>query len=177
VDGAPVYLSVGTVRRPHGVRGELLVGLETDRPGAVFRVGRVLTVGDAVGRPLGRQLTVQRARPQQDSMILQVQELASRTQEVEDLRGHTLLIPVAEAAPGDEEEVPYHRLIGLAVVVEGSRIGTVAEVVETAGPELLSVRRTGRKPLLVPFVKEMVRRIDLEGGEIELDPPPGLLEL
>lgn len=175
--GEPAFLVVATIRRPHGVRGELALTLETDHPGRVFKAGRVLRVGDARGRPTGRELTIVRARPVTDGMLLQAAELPSRDAEVEALRGHTLLIPAAEAAPPAEDEIFYHQLVGSAVLVAGERIGTVKELLETGGAQLLVVRREGAKELLVPFVKEMVRRIDARRREVEIDPPEGLLDL
>jgi 16S rRNA processing protein RimM len=175
--GEPDYLVVGTVRKPHGVRGEVQVQVETDRPDAVFRKGRALLLGDAQGHPLGRSVTVERARPFKGGFLLQASEYASRTQEVEDLRGRTLLIPASEAAPLDEGEVFYHDLVGLSVRVEEERIGTVREVIETAGADLLVVRRPRAKDLLVPFIKDVVREVDLEARELRIDPPEGLLDL
>lgn len=170
-------LVVATIRRPHGVRGELSLTLETDRPGAVFRSGRALQLGDARGRPLGRWLTITRVRPIKDGMLLQAAEIEGLTPEVEALRGHTLLIPREEAAPPSEDEFPYHDLVGSQVVVRGERVGIVREVLETNGAELLVVRRPGGRELLVPFVKEMIRGVDVARREVDLDPPEGLLEL
>ena len=59
---AEEYLIVGTVQKPHGIKGELFVRLETDRPDAVFSAGRALLLGDGQGRPLEETLTIERAR-------------------------------------------------------------------------------------------------------------------
>ncbi|HET8654272.1 MAG TPA: ribosome maturation factor RimM [Longimicrobiaceae bacterium] len=171
------YLSVGTIRRPHGVRGELAVGLETDRPRSVFRTGRVLLLGDAGGRPTGGTLTVEKVRSQKDGLLLKAAEFAGRTPELEALRGRTLLIPAAEAAPVAAGEVHYRDLVGMAVWVGGERLGTVRSVVETAAGELLAVERPGRAELLLPFVEAWVRRTDPRAGVLEIEPPEGLLEL
>jgi ribosomal 30S subunit maturation factor RimM len=39
------------------------------------------------------------------------------------------------------------------------------------------VAREGRKELLVPFVREMIRRVDPAEGVVEVELPEGLLEL
>lgn len=170
------FLVVATVRRPHGVRGELYVALETDRPKSVFRVGRVLWIGDAEGRPLGGKLTVERARPMKDGMLLKLGELTSLTPEVEGLRGSSLLIPAAEAAPAQGDEVHYRDLRGMEVHHDGARVGVVEGVMETLGAELLVIRRSSGAELLLPFVKEWVQ-VDRSARRIEIDPPAGLLEL
>lgn len=171
------FLVVGTVRRPHGIRGELVVGLETDRPRAVFRPGRALLLGDGAGRPVGGALTVEKARPFKDGLLLKVVEHTGRSAELEALRGRSLLIPVTEAAPAGDDEVHYRDLVGMTMTVEGQPIGRVRRVAETPAGELLEVERPGRRDLLVPFVKEWVRAIDREGATLDLVPPEGLLEL
>lgn len=174
--GGTSYLVVGTVRKPHGVKGELQVTLDTDRPRQVFRVGRALALGDRSGKPIGRSVVVERTRPFKDGLLVQVEGCADRTA-ADELRERTFLIAVADAAPAGEDEVPYHLLVGSAVVVDGERVGTVREILEIGGGELLVISRTHGKELLVPFVKEMVRGVDRERREVVIDPPEGLLEL
>jgi 16S rRNA processing protein RimM len=176
--GAEVgYLSVATIRKPHGVRGELAIALETDRPRAVFRPGRVLELGDASGRPVGARITIERARPVNDGMILKATEFDGRTPELEALRGRTLLIPSDEAAPAADDEVHYRDLVGLRVESGTEEVGVVREVLDTAAGEMLAVRRTGRPDLLIPFVKDWLREIDRASGVLRLELPHGLLEL
>jgi 16S rRNA processing protein RimM len=171
------YLVVATVRRPHGIRGEIFVALETDRPKAVFRSGRVLWLGDAEGRPVGGTLTVERARPQKDGMLLKLVEHGDRSAALDELRGRSLLIPAAEAAPAAAEEIHYRDLRGMEVFHAEERVGTVRGVMETPGGELLVVQRPRSSDLLIPFVKEVVRDIDRPARRIRIEPPEGLLEL
>lgn len=174
----PGYLIVGTVQKPHGIKGELFVRLETDRPGAVFTAGRVLALGDAEGRPSGEALTVQRARAFKGGMLVKAAEHAARSPEMDALRGRTLLIPRDQAAPPGEDEVFYHDLLGMRVVTEAEgEVGVVEEVYEAPAGPMLSVRREGRKELLIPFVRETIRRADPAEKVLELDLPAGLLEL
>ena len=48
--------------------------------------------------------------------------------------------------------------------------------VEHHGQDLLVLRRTAGDDALVPFVSAIVTDVDVPGGRIVLDPPPGLLE-
>jgi 16S rRNA processing protein RimM len=174
--GGPEYLVVGTVRKPHGVQGELQVALDTDRPAQVFRPGRSLALGDASGRPSGRTVTVSRTRPFKEGLLVLLAESTDRNA-ADTLRGATFLIPLEESAPAGDDEVPVHRLVGSTVLVGDERIGTVREILDTAGAELLVIGRPNAPDALVPFVKEMVVRIDAERQEVVIDPPEGLLEL
>jgi 16S rRNA processing protein RimM len=175
-EGTPSLLIVGWIQKPHGIRGELFVKLATDRPEALFAPGSVLRLGDAEGRPDGGTVTVERTRPFKHGLLLKPAGHGGRTPELEALRGRTVLVAVEDAPPA-EDEVFYHDLVGLRVEVEGQAVGTVREVYEMPAGILLGVQRPGAKELLVPFVREMVRRVDVDAGVLEMDVPPGLLEL
>lgn len=177
-DGQAEYLIVGTVQKPHGIKGELFIRLETDRPDAVYAPGRVLALGDAKGRRSDDVLTIERARAFKGGMLVKVAEHAGRSPEIEALRGRTLLIPRSEAAAPADDEVFYHDLLGMKVVTAAEgEIGVVAEVYDAPAGPLLSVTRAGGKELLIPFVRETVRRLDAGEKVLELEVPQGLLDL
>lgn len=70
----------------------------------------------------------------------------------------------------------YHwQLLGCRCRAGSEDLGTVVEVVEDGGGLLLICESEGRK-VPVPFVAEFLREVDVAGGRIELDLPPGLLE-
>jgi 16S rRNA processing protein RimM len=170
-------LIVGTIRKPHGIRGELVVELETDRPDAVFVPGRSLRLGDAQGRPSDGVLTVERARPFKGGLLVRTAEHQRLDEAVQALRGRTLLLASSEVSPLDEDEVFLHDLVGLTAVAEGQKVGVVVDVTSLPSGLLLVVRRKGKSDLYIPFVRQIVSHVDLERQVVELDPPPGLLEL
>lgn len=175
--GATRFLVVGTVRRPHGIRGEVSVSVDTDRPSTVYRAGRVLHVGDAEGRPGAQRLTLEKVRPFKGGMLVKFREIETLDAQVESLRGATLLLPAEEAPPLAEGEVYYHQLVGVRVLAGGREVGSIRAVLELPGSITLAVTRPGARELLIPFVREWIRRLDVAAGELELDPPEGLLEL
>ena len=176
-DAGGGYLIVGAVLKPHGIKGELFVRVETDRPGEVFAPGRVLLLGDDAGRPLGGHITVERARPFKGGLLVKVAEHGTRTEAVDALRGKHLLLAESDVPPLADDEVFYHQLVGLRVVSDEGEVGTVREIYETPSGVMLGVKRPGARELLFPFVREMIRRIDVAEGVMEVDAPPGLLEL
>jgi 16S rRNA processing protein RimM len=64
--------------------------------------------------------------------------------------------------------------------VSGELVGTVTGVLHT-GQDLLAVTPapgTSRQAeVLVPFVAAIAVEVDLAGGRLVIDPPPGLLDL
>jgi len=175
--GEDGFLVVGTIQKPHGIKGELYVRLETDHPAAVFAAGRVLRLGDPQGRLAEGAITIERARPFKGGMLVKTAEHTGRDERLDLLRGASLLIPAGEAEPLDEDEAFVHQLLGLRVVSGGETLGTVGEVYEAPAGWYLGVRREGKKEMLVPFVGELVRRVDTAGGVVEVELPAGLAEL
>lgn len=173
----PEFLVAGTVRKPHGIRGELLVAVATDRPESVFVEGRRLHLGDAEGRTRGGVLTIARARPHRRDYLIVTREHAGRTEALEALRGTALLLAREEAEDPEPGAFFYHELTGLRVVAGDEDVGVVRHVHDPGTGEMLEVERRGRKTLLIPLVQAIVRRVDVETGVLEIEPPPGLLEL
>jgi 16S rRNA processing protein RimM len=169
-------LIVARIRRPHGVTGEVLVAVETDRPRHVFRKGRVLYLGGQQGQPIGSSIVLERMRPTAGGAILRLEGVSTR-EAAEGLRGHVLLIPSDEAAPADADEVRYQDLIGLTALEDGIEIGRVEDILEIEPSPLLVLKSSAGKEILVPFVKEIVQEIDLPTRVVRMKLPEGLLEL
>jgi 16S rRNA processing protein RimM len=94
----------------------------------------------------------------------------------EALRGLELSIPAAEVPALAEGRYYLHDLVGCAVeTMAGERVGEVVAV-ERGVTTLLVVRR-GTVDVLVPFVEEICREIDVVRRRIRVDPPDGLLDL
>jgi 16S rRNA processing protein RimM len=78
----------------------------------------------------------------------------------------------------DPDEFYDHELEGLTVrTVAGQEVGTGAEVLHTAGGELLSVRTPEGREILVPFVSAIVTAVSRADSLIQIDPPEGLLDV
>jgi 16S rRNA processing protein RimM len=167
---------VGRIRRPHGVRGELLIEPITDEPDAVYASGRRFFAGDLEGDlPDEPTLTVESVRPFKSGLLVTFEEIADRT-EAERWYDRYLFIPESEVSPPEEGEVYVHELPGMTVeLASGERIGTVSDVFEVPQGLLLDVKRE-RGTVLVPFADDIVIEVDRERRIVRIDPPEGLLE-
>ncbi len=165
---------VGRIGRPHGIRGEVTVEVRTDAPELRFAPGSVLVTDPVRPEPV----VVAAVRWHSGRLLLCPEGSHDRTG-AESFRGLVLYAEVPDdEVPEDPEEFFDHQLRGLTVVdVSGAEIGVVDDVVHLPGQDLLSVRREGGREVLVPFVAEIVPTIDVAGGRVVIDPPPGLLNL
>ncbi|MCG5219063.1 ribosome maturation factor RimM [Streptosporangium sp. KLBMP 9127] len=166
-----MQLVVGRIGRPHGVRGEVSVDVRTDDPALHYAQGSSL----ATEPPARGPLRIESVRAHTGSLLIRFEGVADRTA-AEALRG-TLLVVESDAAPPieDPDEFYDHQLIGLTVVtVGGEQVGQVTDVLHH-GQDLLVVRR-GTGDVYVPFVRALVPEVDVEGGRLVVDAPPGLLD-
>ncbi|MHB1613154.1 MAG: ribosome maturation factor RimM [Actinomycetes bacterium] len=166
-------VEVGRVGRPHGIHGEVSVTVSTDEPARRFADGTAL----ATNPPLPGGLTVQSTRWHSGRLLVQFAGVTDRGG-AERLRGTTLVVEAdLGESPEDPEEYYDHQLVGLAVrTTGGQRIGHVAEVLHLPGQDVLAVRREDGREVLVPFVTDLVPEVDTLGGELVVDPRPGLLD-
>ena len=150
-------LEVGRITKPHGLRGEVVVNLITDRverldPGAVLASER----GD---------LVVRAARRHHDRWIVAFEGRSTREQ-ADELRGLTLR---AEAVD-DPDELWVHDMVGAAVVtVAGDAVGRCVGVIANPAADLIELEGGALVPVV--FV------VDHTAARITIDPPDGLFEL
>jgi 16S rRNA processing protein RimM len=167
-----MQVTVGRIGRPHGIRGDVVVGVRTDEPELRFAVGSRLDTDRADVGPL----TVAAVRWQSGELIVRFRGIRDRTSAGE-LRGTWLSVDSGTLAPtGDPDEFRDHDLVGLCVrTIDGAEVGVVEDVLHH-GQDTLIVRAASRE-ILVPFVKAIVTSVDVEAGVLVIDPPPGLLDL
>ena len=173
---------VGRIRRAHGIKGELVVALETDAPDAIFAPGARVFVGTADGdlapdTTTGQlvELVVNAARPFQDGLLVFFNGIADRT-EAEKWRRRTLLVPVSELEPPADGELWAHELPGMRVVdPQGTVIGDVHGYYALPQGLVLEIE-TPRGRRDVPFNEAFVQAFDRDARVITLDAPGGLLE-
>jgi 16S rRNA processing protein RimM len=161
-DAERPFLEVGQIARPHGLRGQVVVELWTNR------VER-MTPGAKLLGPAG-ELEVIRASPQgsvggQARWLVQFRGMTARDQ-AEALRGAVL-----RAAPLEDADALWvHELIGSEVVdLDGSSIGVVEAVQANPASDLLVL--TGGRLIPLGFIT------DRQPGRLIADLPAGLLEL
>jgi len=117
---------------------------------------------------------VESARAYRDRLVLKLAGVDDANSAAE-LRG-TEVVAAAEDVPRLPEDVYWvESLVGARVVDETlGDIGTVADVIEAGGGDLLLVKDGDGVETLVPLVKEFVTAIDEASGTIRLALPEGL---
>ena len=153
-------MSAGRIGRPHGVDGSFYL----ERPLRALELGSTVTVGDTARR-------VERSAGTPARPLVSLSGVEDRDA-AEALRGADVLIE-EEEAPLDPDEWLADDLVGCHV----DGLGEVVRVVPAPSCDLLVV---GDSEILVPFVRDAVRNVDLATRRIEvdldflaIDSPPG----
>jgi 16S rRNA processing protein RimM len=169
---------VARIGKPHGIRGEVTVEVFTDSPETRFAEGTDFRVEPVKSTPSFASLTVEKARWNKKILLLKFYEVSDRNT-AESFRNAELYAPMVTSPEGQEAWYAAD-LIGLAVYENDTKTSPIGEVEDlvTAGPQdLLEVRLSDGRRILVPFVEEIVPMINEEEGIVVITPPPGLLEL
>ncbi|HKJ27812.1 MAG TPA: ribosome maturation factor RimM [Anaerolineales bacterium] len=166
----PAFLLVGILRRPHGVRGEMIMSVMTDFPERL-KPGITLYLG------LDRTpLTIRSLRHHNRGQIIAFEGLNSR-EEVGNYRNHELFVRADDRPPLPEGEHYLHEILGLTVVTDqGETLGTVTDLIETGANGVFVVRPDSGKDILIPDIEDVILKIDLEGKQILVHVIEGLIE-
>jgi 16S rRNA processing protein RimM len=164
---------VGHIARAHGIRGQVIVNLETDFPEGRFTVGAELFVNrDGAVTPM----VITTARFQHDRPVIGLEGIHDMN-DATALAGVELRVPVEWLAPLPDGAFYHHDLIGCEVhTADGRQVGVVSKVEGTMGRSRL-VLDTDRGELLIPLVAAICTTIDPASKRIVIAPPEGLLDL
>jgi 16S rRNA processing protein RimM len=150
-------LDIGRITKPHGVRGEVVVELTTDRrervePGGVLSTDR-------------GPLTIVASRPHQDKWLVTFAGIADRT-----AAERWLGVVLRAEAIDDPDALWVHELIGTEVIeASGTARGRVVAVIENPAHDLLELDSGALIPIV--FVTSC------DGGITTVAVPDGLFDL
>jgi 16S rRNA processing protein RimM len=161
------WIVLATIVRPHGLKGEVKLSLSCSGLERLKNCPSLTLVRD--GKAL-KKATVGRAFLHNDGdavvRLLEVQGV----EEAEGLRGAFLAVPESDRAPLGEGEFYVSDLLGLRVqTTSGEPLGVVEEVMDETANAVLVVRREGRE-ILLPVLKSVVKRVDLQAKVVVADP-------
>ena len=163
-------LCVGVVTGARGLRGEVRIKSFTADPDAIVGYGPIT---DESGQ---RQFRLRIVGHHKDQLVVRIDGVADR--DAADALNRTHLYVPRDALPAPEEDEYYHAdLIGLAAEApDGTPLGRVKAVHDFGAGELLEIRDADGHEALVPFSRTVVPVVDLAGGRVVINAPPGLLD-
>ncbi|MBR4768298.1 MAG: 16S rRNA processing protein RimM [Lachnospiraceae bacterium] len=166
-------LRIGSVIKPHGVKGEVKVYPTTDD---VHRFETVKTVFlERKGRPAENEpRLVTSVKYFKGQVIVKLSGIDSM-EDAESIRGADLLILRSQSTPLKEGQYYLSDLIGLNGITEdGSPVGTLKEILETGANDVFVFRNGEGRELLLPNIPDCILNVSMEEGFMTVSILPGL---
>lgn len=194
------WLEIGRIVAPQGVRGLMRVYPDSDFPERFLEPGRRWLRRKGGYQPEAVELLGGRDIPGKGLYVIELEGVETR-EAAEALRNAVLVVPEGDRPQLEAGEFHVSDLLGLEVFHHqtGERLGVTIDIF-SAGNDLLQVQldenllpqkpvevkkkkaKKRQKPpapptVFIPFVEAIVPVVDLGNRRLEVDPPPGLLEM
>jgi 16S rRNA processing protein RimM len=177
-DASGEWITLAVVIKTQGRRGEVAVELHTDVPDRFRQEMRLWALAKDGQRG---EVTVQDLWPHKSLLVLKFQGIETIS-DAEPLVGAELQLPRGERARLEPGWTYLSDLIGCTVLDGQREIGEIEDVQFGAGEApLLVVRskeqRSAKLPYEIPFAEAFLEKLDLEGKQVRMRLPEGLLEV
>ena len=158
---------MGAIAAPYGVRGYVHIRSFSAPAERLLKL-RPWYVGTADN---WQAVSLASGRKHGEALVGQLEGFTDRDHAAT-LRGKLIAIPRSALPPPDDGQYYWADLMGLKVIAKGDVVlGQVERLMETGANDVLVVQ--GDRERLIPFVKgEIVKRVDLDAGCIEVDWDP-----
>lgn len=167
------YFAVGKIINTHGIQGEVKILAVTDFAMQRFQPNNTLYVKQ--NNQL-QPLKIRTVRRFKQFYLLRFFEYADLTS-VEKLKNCQLLVDEAQQTALSQGNFYYHQIIGLTVVdQQGKQIGKIKEILSPGANDVWVVERTNNKELLLPAIKQVIKKVDLDQQQVEVELMDGLDE-
>ena len=165
-------LQVGVVTQTHGIRGEVKVFPTTDDAGRFRDLKKVFLDTGREKLPL----EIQGVKFFKQFVIVKFKGLDT-INEVERFRRCPLLVPREDAVPLEEDEYYIADMIGMQVETEdGKAFGALKDVMETGANDVYVIDSISHGEVLVPAIKECIRKVDVAEGKMTVHLMDGLVQ-
>jgi 16S rRNA processing protein RimM len=165
------WTGVGEILTVHGIQGELRVLPLTDDPSRMEELTRVYC-RNAKGTHV---LHLQSVRYHRACAIMKFKEIPDRTA-AEEYRGAWLWIPKSERRKLPPDRFYQDQLLDMEVLDEQDQsLGRIKEIIQTGANDVFVVKEV-KGEWLLPALKSIVNKVDVEAGKMWVKLPPGLRE-
>ena len=151
---------IGKISAPHGVRGEVRIVPLTDFPERFENLKTVFLEDDS-------KMELESVKFSNKFIIAKFKNINSRN-DIEIFNGKSLMLNRSDIPSLPEGEYYNFDIIGLEVIDDkGSKLGKITEVLKTGSNDVYVVE--GKKQILVPALKKVVKEINLTDGFMKVE--------
>lgn len=168
------WFNVGKIVNTQGIKGEVRVISTTDFPEKRYKAGNRLFLF-LPNQTAPVELTVKSHRKHKNFDLL-LFEGYENINDVEKFRNGILKVDETQLGTLDEGEFYFHEIIGCLVFTkDGAEVGEVKEILTPGANDVWVVKGKDGKEHLIPYIDEIVKKVDSKEKIILIDPMEGLL--
>ncbi len=165
------WATIGKIVAPFGLRGDLKVNSLTDIPDRFAQLEAVYLSPDY------ERYTIKEVRPYKGDMVLLKINGITNATAAESLRDRDLCIPADQLSELPPDLYYQHDILGLSVArLDGRTVGSIVDIMPTAGNDVYVIKAPDGKQVLIPAVKAIIKQVDLIRRVMYIDPIGGLLD-
>ncbi len=161
MNNQPVLITVGLISKPHNMKGALKVIPITDFPERFLERDEILVeIGEKI-----ELVEIEEVSNHNNYLILKLQGIDT-IEQAQRLKGCYLKVPRSQLPELENEDEYYiFELIGINVQdINGNNIGKLKDVLKTNANDVYVVENENGKEVLIPALKKVVKKIDLESN-------------
>ena len=162
----PEFLVAGKLRRTHGLKGEMWIEVLTDFP-ELFNQAKNVFIGEK-----HKKITVKSFKFAGKKGLIRFDGYEN-PESVWLFNNEYLYFDSHSMPELHDEEYYHHELIGLEVRDEkGAVIGILTEILVTGANDVYVITpKEGNKDILIPAIKSVIQKIDIESKLMIINPP------
>jgi len=166
------YLQVGKIVNTFGLKGEVKVIPLTDEVDRFSELEYVFLEDN-----LSTKLTIERYRVKDNIVIIKFKEISS-IDEAQKLKNRYIVIERERAKKLPKDTYFICDIIGLEVYdLGGRKLGRIKDVLKTGSNDVyICDSYIGKKDILIPALKDIVKEVNIEGGYMKIKVVEGLLD-
>jgi len=167
-------LKIGYLQKPHGIKGEITLQLETGYDASLDEMPTLFLEIDGLLVPFFLREEGLRFRSSETALVHF--DWVNNEDEAKKLCGCSVYIQQDDLI-FEDDEMPLHMLVGFTLFDrERGKIGPITQVDDYSGNLIFTVEYN-KQEVMIPFSEDFLTRWDEDKREIELECPDGIFDL
>lgn len=167
-------LKVGKIINTHGLKGEVKVLSSTDFENERFKKDTSLLI--TRGNQVIREVIVESYRNHKNMILVKFEDINS-IEEAEKLKNLQIKVELSDDNSLEENEFYFYEIIGCEVFDESSNLlGVISEILTPGSNDVWVIKSDLGKEILIPYIEDVVKKIDVENKRIDIEVMEGLID-
>lgn len=163
---------LGVVSKPHGLKGELYISLDTDYPEDYAELESVFLLQNGKLVPF----FIEYIQIKHTQALLKFEDVNSKDEAVL-LKGMSVHLPLNKLPELSDDQFYFHEIIGYSIKDQNlGDLGVVSQVYEAGHQDLIGMEYQG-KEVLIPINDDIIEKVNRVEKQLLVNLPEGLIDL